>query len=58
MSEEASAHNASSDGPLKRHHGRRYTRDELLVNATGRALDPEPYIAHLTTKFTDIYDLS
>ena len=39
-------------------HGRRYTRDELLVNATGRALDPEPYIAHLTTKFTDIYDLS
>jgi carboxypeptidase Taq len=29
-----------------------------LVNATGRALDPEPYIAHLTTKFTDIYDLS
>ena len=25
-------------------HGRRYSRDELLINATGRALDPEPYI--------------
>ena len=31
-------------------HGRRYTRDELLVNATGRALDPEPYIAYLTAQ--------
>jgi carboxypeptidase Taq len=39
-------------------HGRRFTRDELLENATGRALDPEPYIAHLTRKFTDIYALS
>jgi carboxypeptidase Taq len=39
-------------------HGRRYSRDELLVNATGRALDPEPYIAHLTSKFSDIYDLA
>jgi carboxypeptidase Taq len=39
-------------------HGRRYTRDELLEKATGRALDPEPYIAHLTDKFSDIYALS
>jgi carboxypeptidase Taq len=39
-------------------HGRRYTRDELLENATGRALDPEPYIAHLTRKFSDIYALA
>lgn len=39
-------------------HGRRFSRDELLVNATGRPLDPEPYIAHLTKKFSDIYALS
>ena len=39
-------------------HGRRYKRDELLVNATGRTLDPEPYIAHMTCKFSDIYALS
>lgn len=39
-------------------HGRRFSRDELLVKATGRALDPEPYIAHLTKKFSDIYALS
>ena len=39
-------------------HGRRFTRDELLVNATGRPLDPEPYIAHLTDKFSDIYALA
>lgn len=36
-------------------HGRRYSRDELLVQATGRRLDPEPYIAHLTAKYTEIY---
>lgn len=39
-------------------HGRRYSRDELLVRATGRALDPEPYIRHLTTKYSDIYALN
>lgn len=38
-------------------HGRRYSRDELLTQATGRPLDPEPYIAHLTRKFSDIYAL-
>jgi carboxypeptidase Taq len=38
-------------------HGRRYSRDTLLVKATGRTLDPEPYIAHLTRKYADLYDL-
>lgn len=38
-------------------HGRRYSRDTLLVKATGRALDPEPYIAHLTAKYTELYGL-
>jgi carboxypeptidase Taq len=38
-------------------HGRRYTRDELLVKATGRTLDPEPYIAHLTAKYSELYGL-
>ncbi|MDP3959403.1 MAG: hypothetical protein Q8Q26_04905 [Pseudorhodobacter sp.] len=39
-------------------HGRRYSRDELLVRATGRALDPEPYIRHLTNKYSAIYALN
>ncbi|KQT51562.1 carboxypeptidase [Devosia sp. Leaf420] len=38
-------------------HGRRYMRDELLIKATGRRLDPEPYIAHLTSKYTELYSL-
>jgi carboxypeptidase Taq len=38
-------------------HGRRYTRNELLVRATGRPLDPAPYIAHLTAKYSTIYGL-
>ena len=38
-------------------HGRRYPRDELLVKATGRTLDPEPYIAQLTRKYTELYGL-
>jgi carboxypeptidase Taq len=38
-------------------HGRRYTRDELLVKATGRKLDPEPYIAYLTGKYSELYSL-
>ena len=32
-------------------HGRRFTRDELLVRATGRALDPAPYLAYLGKKY-------
>ncbi|QXT40263.1 carboxypeptidase M32 [Gymnodinialimonas ceratoperidinii] len=39
-------------------HGRRFSRDELLEKATGRTLDPEPYIAHLTKKYSDIYALN
>lgn len=39
-------------------HGRRFSRDELLEKATGRALDPEPYLAHLTSKYSDIYALA
>jgi carboxypeptidase Taq len=36
-------------------HGRRYTRDELLVRATGRQLDPAPYVTHLTQKYSEVY---
>lgn len=39
-------------------HGRRFTRDELLQNATGRTLDPEPYLRYLTAKYSEIYDLA
>lgn len=39
-------------------HGRRFTRDELLEKATGRTLDPEPYIAYLTEKYTSVYALN
>ena len=38
-------------------HGRRYSRDRILEMATGRTLDPAPYIDHLTRKYTDIYGL-
>jgi carboxypeptidase Taq len=38
-------------------HGRRYTRDQLLENATGRGLDPTDYVEHLTTKYSDIYGI-
>jgi len=38
-------------------HGRRYGRNELLVRATGRPLDPAPYIAHLTEKYSAIYGI-
>ena len=39
-------------------HGRRFGRDELLQKATGRTLDPEPYIRHLTSKYSEIYGLA
>ncbi len=49
-------------GPLQRwlgqhihQHGRRYGRDELLVMATGRKLDPAPYIAYLGRKYAEVY---
>jgi carboxypeptidase Taq len=38
-------------------HGRRFRRDELLVRATGRALDPAPYVAYLRGKVADVYRL-
>ena len=33
-------------------HGRRFTRDELLVRLTGRGLDAAPYIAYLQRKYS------
>ena len=39
-------------------HGRRYARDELLVKATGRALDPDPYLRYLQGKYGALYGLS
>ncbi len=39
-------------------HGRRFSRDELLQKATGRPLDPEPYLTYLTSKFSDLYALA
>ncbi len=38
-------------------HGRRHVRDDLLTRATGRAMDPSPYLAHLTARFAEVYDL-
>ena len=38
-------------------HGRRFTRNELLVRSTGRTLDPAPYLAYLTEKYTGLYGL-
>jgi carboxypeptidase Taq len=32
-------------------HGRRFTRDEILVRSTGRGLDVEPYLRHLATRY-------
>ena len=34
-------------------HGRRRSREELLVNATGRGLDPAPYLRHLEARYGD-----
>ena len=34
-------------------HGRRFTRDDMLVQETGRALDAAPYIAYLNQKYRD-----
>jgi carboxypeptidase Taq len=39
-------------------HGRRHSRDTLLTMATRRKLDPAPYIAHLTAKYSEIYGIS
>jgi carboxypeptidase Taq len=39
-------------------HGRRFSRDELLIKATGKKLDPQPYIAYLTSKYSSLYGLA
>ncbi|SDX60209.1 carboxypeptidase M32 [Roseicitreum antarcticum] len=39
-------------------HGRRFSRDELLEQATGRKLDPAPYLAYLKQKYSEIYALA
>ena len=38
-------------------HGRAYTPHELLVRATGRGLDPEPYLDYLSGKYAELYGL-
>jgi carboxypeptidase Taq len=42
-------------GWLKEHvwqHGRRFSRDEILKRSTGRTLTVEPYIRHLTERYS------
>ena len=39
-------------------HGRRYSRNELLVNSTGRVLDPKPYISYLKKKASEVYGVN
>lgn len=39
-------------------HGRRFTRDELLVKSTGRALEPAPYLAYMRKKFSEVYGIA
>lgn len=38
-------------------YGRTFSPDELLIKATGRALDPAPYLGYLKAKFHDLYSL-
>ncbi len=38
-------------------HGRKLTPAELVERATGRPLSHEPFIAYVTRKFGDVYDL-
>jgi len=37
--------------------GRRFDPDTLITRATGRSLDPEPYLQYLETKFGALYSL-
>ena len=39
-------------------HGRRFTRDELLVKATGRPLEAGSYLRYLKGKVADVYGVS
>jgi carboxypeptidase Taq len=36
-------------------YGRRYDPDDLVTRATGRTLDPEPYLEYLETKYGELY---
>lgn len=45
-------------GEAVHRHGRRFTRDELLIRATGRALDPAPYLAYLDGKYRALYGVA
>lgn len=38
-------------------HGRRFSRNELLERATGRPLDPAPYVKYLTEKYSGLYGI-
>lgn len=47
-------------GWLREHvhqYGRKYPPRELLERATGRGIDPKPYLAYLRRKFGDLYGL-
>src|SRR5215211_2686253 len=39
-------------------HGSRYDPEDLVERATGRPLDPDPYLRYLKTKFGELYGLS
>src|SRR5215203_4188369 len=39
-------------------HGSRYDPEDLIERATGRTLDPEPYLRYLKTKFGELYGLA
>jgi carboxypeptidase Taq len=39
-------------------HGRKFTLPQMAQQATGQALTAEPYLAYLTHKFSEIYDLA
>ncbi len=38
-------------------HGKRYDPDDLVERATGRPLEPEPYLRYLREKFGELYAL-
>jgi len=39
-------------------HGSRYDPEDLIERATGRTLDPEPYLRYLRGKFGELYGLA
>jgi carboxypeptidase Taq len=39
-------------------HGSRYDPEDLVERATGRPLDPEPYLSYLKSKFGELYSLA